>query len=345
MPFRGLQDLAAVVAALETGRVRWRTSPARVHVDRSAVRARAADRGVGRAPGRRRSTCSWSPPSASSGLAPSPGCSRPASASWRDRRRPVPRRPLGARGRRQGRGRPRRRPPAPRRAGGARSAAATRDGFTPVDETGRVTGVEDVYAVGDMTGRRTLAAQQAGVAAAPSPLARSSSRRGDIVAACPTPPRTPPRSTSSSPTTTRSSGPACGCCSGRGGPARRRRGGQRPGRAAAGRAAPPGRARPRPQHARPVEPTAIAEVKDTCAVVDPDHAERSRLRPRGAAGRRARVRPQGGRRRRARTAVRMAAARRDLPEPAARRAHRRRARRGRRPRRTTSASASSRSCA
>ncbi|MDA0163237.1 NAD(P)/FAD-dependent oxidoreductase [Solirubrobacter ginsenosidimutans] len=39
------------------------------------------------------------------------------------------------------------------------------NGFTDVDETGRVTGVEDIYAVGDMTGSRLLAARQAGLAA------------------------------------------------------------------------------------------------------------------------------------------------------------------------------------
>jgi NADH dehydrogenase FAD-containing subunit len=39
------------------------------------------------------------------------------------------------------------------------------DGFTDVDETGRVTGVEDIYAVGDMTGSRMLAAPQAAMAA------------------------------------------------------------------------------------------------------------------------------------------------------------------------------------
>ena len=41
----------------------------------------------------------------------------------------------------------------------------SRDGFTVVDETGQVAGVADVYAVGDMTGRRVLAAEQAGAAA------------------------------------------------------------------------------------------------------------------------------------------------------------------------------------
>ena len=35
------------------------------------------------------------------------------------------------------------------------------DGFTVVDDCGRVAGVDDIYAVGDMTGRRALAAQQA----------------------------------------------------------------------------------------------------------------------------------------------------------------------------------------
>jgi NADH dehydrogenase FAD-containing subunit len=35
------------------------------------------------------------------------------------------------------------------------------DGFTVVDDCGRVAGVDDIYAVGDMTGRRVLAAQQA----------------------------------------------------------------------------------------------------------------------------------------------------------------------------------------
>jgi NADH dehydrogenase FAD-containing subunit len=35
------------------------------------------------------------------------------------------------------------------------------DGFTVVDDDGRVAGVDDIYAVGDMTGRRVLAAQQA----------------------------------------------------------------------------------------------------------------------------------------------------------------------------------------
>jgi NADH dehydrogenase FAD-containing subunit len=41
------------------------------------------------------------------------------------------------------------------------------DGFTVVDDCGRVAGVDDIYAVGDMTGRRTLAAQQAsGIAGA-----------------------------------------------------------------------------------------------------------------------------------------------------------------------------------
>ena len=39
------------------------------------------------------------------------------------------------------------------------------DGFTVVDETGQVAGVADVFAVGDMTGRRVLAAEQAGAAA------------------------------------------------------------------------------------------------------------------------------------------------------------------------------------
>jgi NADH dehydrogenase FAD-containing subunit len=39
------------------------------------------------------------------------------------------------------------------------------DGFTDVDETGRVTGVEGIYAVGDMTGSRTLATRQAGLVA------------------------------------------------------------------------------------------------------------------------------------------------------------------------------------
>ena len=38
------------------------------------------------------------------------------------------------------------------------------DGFTVVDETGQVAGVADVFAVGDMTGRRMLAAEQAGAA-------------------------------------------------------------------------------------------------------------------------------------------------------------------------------------
>ena len=41
----------------------------------------------------------------------------------------------------------------------------TADGFTDVGETGRVTGVEDIYAVGDMTGSRMLAAPQAALAA------------------------------------------------------------------------------------------------------------------------------------------------------------------------------------
>ena len=40
----------------------------------------------------------------------------------------------------------------------------SRDGFTVVDETGQVAGVADIYAVGDMTGRRMLAAEQAGAA-------------------------------------------------------------------------------------------------------------------------------------------------------------------------------------
>ena len=44
--------------------------------------------------------------------------------------------------------------------GGARHAVALARGFTVVDETGRVAGVTDVYAVGDMTGRRALAADR-----------------------------------------------------------------------------------------------------------------------------------------------------------------------------------------
>ena len=43
------------------------------------------------------------------------------------------------------------------------------EGFTPVDERGRVSGLDDVYAIGDMTSRPLkqggLAAQQADVAA------------------------------------------------------------------------------------------------------------------------------------------------------------------------------------
>ena len=41
----------------------------------------------------------------------------------------------------------------------------SRGGYAVVDETGRVAGVADVYAIGDMTGRRALAAEQAGAAA------------------------------------------------------------------------------------------------------------------------------------------------------------------------------------
>jgi hypothetical protein len=41
----------------------------------------------------------------------------------------------------------------------------SRAGYTAVSETGQVTGVADVYAVGDMTGRPALAADQAGAAA------------------------------------------------------------------------------------------------------------------------------------------------------------------------------------
>jgi NADH dehydrogenase FAD-containing subunit len=43
--------------------------------------------------------------------------------------------------------------------------ARSRDGFTVVDESGHVAGLTDVYAVGDMTDRRVLAAEQAGAAA------------------------------------------------------------------------------------------------------------------------------------------------------------------------------------
>jgi sulfide:quinone oxidoreductase len=39
------------------------------------------------------------------------------------------------------------------------------NGFAKVDETGRMAGVEGIYAVGDMTGRHMLAARQAGLAA------------------------------------------------------------------------------------------------------------------------------------------------------------------------------------
>jgi NADH dehydrogenase FAD-containing subunit len=39
--------------------------------------------------------------------------------------------------------------------------ALSPDGYTVVDETGRVAGVADIYAIGDMTGRRLLAATQA----------------------------------------------------------------------------------------------------------------------------------------------------------------------------------------
>jgi len=39
------------------------------------------------------------------------------------------------------------------------------DGFAVVDDTGQAAGVADIYAVGDMTGRRVLAAEQAGTAA------------------------------------------------------------------------------------------------------------------------------------------------------------------------------------
>ena len=39
------------------------------------------------------------------------------------------------------------------------------DGYAVVDETGQVAGVADIYAIGDMTGRRMLAAEQAGAAA------------------------------------------------------------------------------------------------------------------------------------------------------------------------------------
>jgi hypothetical protein len=49
-----------------------------------------------------------------------------------------------------------------RAVGGLPPGAA--DGFTAVDETGRVTGVEAIYAVGDMTGSPMLAARQAALA-------------------------------------------------------------------------------------------------------------------------------------------------------------------------------------
>jgi len=43
--------------------------------------------------------------------------------------------------------------------------ARSRDAYTVVDETGRVAGVTDIYAVGDMTGGHRLAFEQAGAAA------------------------------------------------------------------------------------------------------------------------------------------------------------------------------------
>ena len=65
MAFRGLQDLAAVTAALDTVTSVAYIASLAVDVDRSALRARRADRRPGPRTAGRRSTCSWSPPSAS----------------------------------------------------------------------------------------------------------------------------------------------------------------------------------------------------------------------------------------------------------------------------------------
>ena len=76
---------------------------------------------------------------------------------------------VGQHGRRAA-GRPRRRAPAPGRARDRRAARPTPTGFVTVDEHGRVAGLDDVYAAGDMTTRPLkqggLATQQADVAAA-----------------------------------------------------------------------------------------------------------------------------------------------------------------------------------
>ena len=132
-----------------------------------------------------------------------------------------------------------------------------------VDETGQVAGVDDIYAVGDMTGRRVLAAR-----AGRRGRRCDRSKLGLSSLSCPIPTMPHARSTSSSPMTTRSSGPACGCC------CRARRACTSIGEAGN---VPDALRLVELRHPHvlvldlnmpgPSSLTAIAEVKDTCAVV------------------------------------------------------------------------------
>ena len=166
MAFRGLQDLVAVTAALDTV-----TSVAYIASSTSMwtaplYEARRADRGVGHGPpeGARRARGHRR---ARRRVARRPGWRRPVSKSW-------PKRSWTGS------------PPATCELADGRRVevglavalphltcplvrgmpSRSRDGFTVVDETGQVAGVADIYAVGDMTGRRVPAAAAAGAIAA-----------------------------------------------------------------------------------------------------------------------------------------------------------------------------------